>query len=86
MRLFVNSRFAMKQNRISNNEEKTNGYIIGGAGIATEVWFRKQKVELILQGNNLLNTKYFNHVSFYRKVEIPEQGRNIQLLLKVPFN
>ena len=84
-RFFVNSRFALRQSRISNNEEETDGYIVGGAGISTDAWLGKQKVEFVLQGNNLFNTKYFNHVSFYRKIEIPEQGRNIQLLVKVPF-
>ncbi|MGQ1785012.1 TonB-dependent receptor [Saccharicrinis sp. GN24d3] len=85
-RLFLNSRFALKQSRISNNEEETNGYIIGGAGVSTEAWVGKQMIELVLQGSNLLNTKYFNHISFYRRIEIPEQGRNLQLLIKVPFN
>ncbi len=84
-RLFINTRFALKQNRVSNNEEKTDGYMIYGLGVSSQVMFTKQKIEFVLQGNNLLNTKYFNHVSFYRKVEIPEQGRNIQLLVKVPF-
>jgi len=43
-------------------------------------------VELSLSIRNLFDAKYFNHLSFYRKVEIPEPGRNFQLYIKVPFN
>ncbi|WP_143525165.1 TonB-dependent receptor [Labilibacter marinus] len=84
-RLFVNSRFASAQNRISNNEELTDGYVIFGGGISSDLALGSHKLELTLQASNIFNTKYYNHVSFYRQVEIPEPGRNFQLLVKVPF-
>ena len=40
------------------------------------------EVEITLTVRNLFNTRYYNHLSFYRKVEIPEPGRNFQLLIK----
>jgi len=45
----------------------------------------KQAVMVSLQAQNLLNTSYLNHTSFYRLIELPEAGQNIILSLKVPF-
>jgi iron complex outermembrane receptor protein len=85
IRLFINTRFAFTQNRISVNEDITKGFVVFGGGISGQKKLGKQQVEVVLQATNVLNTRYYNHISFYRKIEIPEQGRNIQLLLKVPF-
>ncbi|TLX77062.1 TonB-dependent receptor [Labilibacter sediminis] len=84
-RVFFNTRFTTEQSRVSRNEETTDGYVIFGGGFSTTVSWPNKNTELVLQGFNLLNTKYYNHMSFYRQVEIPEQGRNIQLMVKVPF-
>ncbi len=84
-RFFVNSRMAASQNRVARNEKATDGYVIFGAGVSTNLAWPSPHTELVLQGFNLMNTKYYNHISFYRQVEIPEQGRNIQFMLKVPF-
>jgi iron complex outermembrane recepter protein len=35
---------------------------------------------------NLLNTVYWNHLSYYRQIGLPEAGRNVQLSLNIPFN
>ena len=84
-KMFVNTRFASSQNRVARNEESTDGYIILGAGLSTKLSWPGQNSELVLQGFNLLNKRFYNHMSFYRQVEIPEQGRNIQIMFKVPF-
>ncbi|WP_075602331.1 TonB-dependent receptor [Saccharicrinis aurantiacus] len=84
-RFFVNTRFASKQENVARNEEVTDGYFSLGAGFSTKVRLSNKEVDLVLQGFNLLDAKYYNHMSFYRQIEIPEQGRNIQLLVKVPF-
>jgi iron complex outermembrane receptor protein len=82
---FINTRFAFKQNRVAQNEDPTDGYIILGAGVSGHVNLFDRQVFTSLKGSNLFNTKYFNHLSYYRSIEIPELGRNIQLLIKVPF-
>ncbi|MNY43393.1 hypothetical protein D3C86_1783470 [compost metagenome] len=43
-----------------------------------------QALQLSLQVQNLLNTSYLNHTSFYRLIELPEAGRNVILSLKIP--
>ena len=73
------------QNEVSRNEETTPGHNLWNMGASANVPLFKTKVELTLSAQNLLNEKYYNHLSFYRKMEIPEPGRNFQLLIKVPF-
>jgi iron complex outermembrane recepter protein len=84
--IFFNSRFALRQNQLAKNEQSTPGYQIFGIGLKKSVKMGDNIVDLSLQAQNLFNTRYFNHISFYRKLEIPEPGRNIQLLVKIPFN
>ncbi len=84
-RFFVNSRFALDQNRIARNEQVTPGYVLMGGGVSVDINTKSLPWQLLFQVNNLLNRKYYNHVSFYRKLEIPESGRNFQLMVKVPF-
>jgi len=73
------------QNRIATNEEPTPGANLVHWGLSTNLSIGGSEAEITLSVQNLLNTKYYNHLSFYRKVEIPEPGRNIQILIKVPF-
>ncbi|MCD7938166.1 MAG: TonB-dependent receptor [Tannerellaceae bacterium] len=73
------------QNRVDRNEDPTPGAYLFHAGLSYDLSFGSTHAEITLAGHNLLNKTYYNHLSFYRKVEIPEPGRNIQLLIKVPF-
>lgn len=80
-----NLKWASKQDRIARNEEITEGYTIFGAGLKSEFKWNSFQTSLILTVQNLTNEKYFNHMSFYRALEIPEMGRNIQLIIQIPF-
>ncbi|MDR2622786.1 MAG: TonB-dependent receptor [Dysgonamonadaceae bacterium] len=73
------------QNRIARNEDRTGGVNLVHLGILADLPLPEAKAKIALSVQNLLNTAYYNHLSFYRKIEIPEPGRNIQLLIKVPF-
>ncbi|MDR1170866.1 MAG: TonB-dependent receptor [Bacteroidales bacterium] len=73
------------QNRVSKNEDTTPGANLWNMGATINIPMCGTDVELTLSARNLLDTKYSNHLSFYRKVEIPEPGRNFQLFIKVPF-
>jgi len=81
----INANFASPQNRVARNELKTPGYHIYNFSFSTDVLISKTNVNFALQIQNILNTKYFNHLSFYRIIELPESGRNVQLMLKIPF-
>lgn len=73
------------QNRVARNEATTSGANLLHAGAQTDISIGNFKLELSLLLQNILNKEYYNHLSFYRRVEIPESGRNIQLLIKIPF-
>lgn len=74
------------QNRIARNEDPTSGANLVNLGGNIVFTSGKTTVDVGLSVRNLLNTKYYNHLSFYRKVEIPEPGRNLQLVIKIYFN
>ena len=72
-------------NRVDRNERTTPAYQLFDASVGTTLEWDRFRMEISLQGQNLLNTSYLNHLSRYRLINIPEQGRNIVLLIKVPF-
>jgi iron complex outermembrane receptor protein len=85
IRISFHGKLVARQDRIARNEIATPGYALMGAAIFIPIKLGNIPAELNLQAHNLFNTKYYNHISFYRKLEIPEPGRNIQLLINIPF-
>ncbi|WBL24747.1 TonB-dependent receptor [Zunongwangia sp. HGR-M22] len=81
----INNRLVMEQDRIAQGEEITPGYGLWGLGLRSDLRFNKFLAKINLRVDNLFNKKYFNHTSFYRRLQIPEMGRNIQLSIKIPF-
>lgn len=81
----IDYRIAGKQDRIVPPEKKTPGYTVINLQAGTKINLFRQPLILSLQAQNLLNTKYMNHTSFYRLIELPEAGRNLILSLKIPF-
>ena len=75
-----------RQNRVDRNEDRTPGANLFHLGGSLNIPIRgNQAIEITLTARNIFNTRYYNHLSFYRKVEIPEPGHNFQLLIKIPF-
>lgn len=74
-----------KQDRVSKNESTTLGVNLVNLGASVSISLGGTMVDIHLHARNIFDKKYYNHLSFYRKVEIPEPGRNIQLLIKIPF-
>ncbi|WP_291287782.1 TonB-dependent receptor [Flavobacterium sp.] len=78
-------RFTAEQNQIVPPEKKTASSNVFNLAMGTQLKTGQQTFIISLQVQNLLNTKYLNHTSFYRLIELPEAGRNIILSLKIPF-
>ena len=75
-----------RQNRVDRNEDRTPGANLFHLGGSLNIPIRgNQAIEITLTARNIFNTRYYYHHSFNRKVEIPEPGRNFQLLIKIPF-
>ncbi|HSI74643.1 MAG TPA: TonB-dependent receptor [Lunatimonas sp.] len=83
--VFLEYKYAADQNRVDRNERATDGYQLfeGGLGWHTLLW--KQPLKFQLSGQNLTNSFYFNHLSRYRLLNLPEEGRNFSLSLKIPI-
>ncbi len=76
-----------KQSRVGFDEAKTEGTSLFNAGAGFDYRFTpKFAVNFNLQVQNIFNTRYLNHMSLYRRLNIPEPGRNIQVFLRIPFN
>ncbi|WP_316821894.1 TonB-dependent receptor [Pedobacter gandavensis] len=83
--LSVDYRITAKQNHIVPPEKKTPGYGLINLQLGTEILINKRPLQISLQAQNLMNTRYLNHTSFYRLIGLPEAGRNLVLSLKIPF-
>ncbi|WP_316752745.1 TonB-dependent receptor [Pedobacter gandavensis] len=81
----IDYRLTAKQDNIVPPEKKTPGYGLINLQFGTEVFLNKQSVLISLQAQNLMNTRYLNHTSFYRLIGLPEAGRNLIISLKIPF-
>ncbi len=78
-------RFSAQQNQIVPPEEVTDGYVIFNFSWGSDIKIKNQKIELNFQIQNLTNTVYFNHTSYYRLINVPEAGRNFVVSLRFPF-
>jgi iron complex outermembrane receptor protein len=83
--LSIDCRITAKQHHIVPPEKSTSGYHIFNIQAGTKFSLYEQPIMVSLQAQNVLNTKYLNHTSFYRLIELPEAGRNVVLSVKIPF-
>ncbi|OQD41954.1 TonB-dependent receptor [Croceivirga radicis] len=80
-------RIAAAQKEIVPPEEITDGYqVIHMSLMGKAPLFSKSKpIQIRLKLNNLFNTEYYDHTSFYRLIDVPEAGRNIAVSLTQQF-
>ncbi|MBQ4913923.1 TonB-dependent receptor [Maribacter sp. MMG018] len=86
--LIADVRVTAAQNEIVPPEEKTEGYQVLNMSLLADMNIFKNSppVSLRVKLNNVFNTKYFDHTSFYRLIDVPEAGRNLSISLTIPFN
>ena len=78
--LQIGLKSALKQERIAQGETQTPGYTTAQVQWRSVLNFKSIQPQVRLQINNIFfNTVYYHHNSFYRTLDIPEFGRNIQL-------
>lgn len=73
------------QNSIVPPEKKTDGCALLNLSAGTGIKVGKHVVQLNAQAQNILDTKYYDHTSFYRLIEVPGQGRNFVINLQFAF-
>ena len=80
-------RVTVKQDEIVPPEEVTEHYNVLGVSFLSEIdLFNSEKpTRLRIKVNNVFDTKFYDHTSFYRLIDIPEAGRNLSVSLTIPF-
>lgn len=73
------------QNRIVPPEEKTKGYQLLNLSFGRSWQINRNKMKLRMQGQNILNKRYYDHTSYYRLIDVPEPGRNISIMAGFSF-
>ncbi|MCX6230669.1 MAG: TonB-dependent receptor [Bacteroidetes bacterium] len=80
-----NTQIALDQNYTAAEEERTAGYTLFDIGTGAEIKAANQMISIVLSVNNLLDTKYVDHLSTLKEVNYFNPGRNITLSLRIPF-
>ncbi len=85
--LIADYKITASQDEIVPPEEKTEGYQLLNLSLLTamDLFKNDMPVEMRLKLNNVFNTKYFDHTSFYRLIDVPEAGRNLSISLTIAF-
>ena len=73
-------RWMMAQNRVDRNEEPTPAYQLVNLQMGSDFRLGKKNLQLRLLANNLFDVRYLNHLSRYRLLNLPEPGRNLQVV------
>ena len=81
----ISHRYSFAQNRVERNEKTTPAYQLFDLGLGSTIKIKKQQIVIGFQVQNLFNTAYLQHLSRYRLLNLPEQGRNLVFMLKIPF-
>ncbi|HYF68276.1 MAG TPA: TonB-dependent receptor [Ohtaekwangia sp.] len=81
----IDYRVVLPQNNIVPPEKETPGYQVINMQVGGKLQVNGHPLSINLQVQNLLDTKYMNHTSFYRLIGLPEAGRNIILNMNIPF-
>ena len=81
----VNTNAAFNQYNVAPDETTTPGYTLVDLSIGGKIKIRSQFVSISLSANNIMDTKYIDHLSTLKEVNIYDPGRNFSLHLKIPF-
>ncbi len=82
----IDYRITAAQNNVVPPEEPTPGYNIFNLGLGGDLVFFNNQINFTIQVQNLFNTKYFNHTSYYRLINVPEPGRNFIVNVSIPLS
>lgn len=85
VQLILTHRYTAAQNKVAINELTTAGYHLFDTSVAFCIPIQGVDSHFIFQTQNIFNKKYYNHLSFYRNLDIPEIGRNFRLSIQFTF-
>ena len=84
--IFVQHIYKFSQSRTGLFETQTNGYNLINIGLNFKIPNKNNPIEISTGVKNVLNTKYIDHLSRFKGLEIPNQGINFHVGLKVKLS
>ncbi|NOX46145.1 MAG: TonB-dependent receptor [Chlorobi bacterium] len=81
----MGSDFVFPQDNPAPFESKTPGYTLLNMSIGTDIAIVKQKMNVSINANNLLDETYIPHLSTLKDLGLNNMGRNITFAVRVPF-
>ncbi|HNX20930.1 MAG TPA: TonB-dependent receptor [Bacteroidales bacterium] len=81
----LNNNNIFAQNRPAPDEEATKGYALFDVSLGGQVKIKNQLISVAFSVNNIMDTKYMDHLSTLREVNMFNPGRNFVLTVKIPF-
>lgn len=85
LQLHIGGDYCLPQYHVYPGEPSTGDYFILQAGIFTVIEHGRCIYDLGINGNNLLNKAYYDHLSRFKYYGLLNMGRNITLSLKFRF-
>ena len=81
----VRAAFTGSQYEIVPPEKNTDGSFVLSLSVSKRMDFGFGMMRIGLNVENLLDTTYYDHTSYYRLINVPEPGRNVSLALDIRF-
>ncbi|MBR1928386.1 MAG: TonB-dependent receptor [Paludibacteraceae bacterium] len=81
----INVRVCGAQRDIVPPEKPTDGWWTLNLSAGQRFVLRTCLLSITLKADNILNTKYYDHTSYYRLIDIPEAGWNLSAMVGVEF-
>lgn len=81
----VDYRLSADQNQLIPPEVYTPGYRVVNLSLGGVIGTGLRTFIVAMQANNLFDTRYFNHSSYYRLINVPEAGRNFTITFSLPI-
>tara|TARA_R110002096_G_scaffold126532_2_gene273549 strand:+ start:35076 stop:37376 length:2301 start_codon:yes stop_codon:yes gene_type:complete len=81
----LDQRLTAAQNRVDRNEKPTPGYKLFALNSNIEIKMKSLKINFGFSVQNIFNEAYLSHLSRYRILNLPEQGRNFIFQAKITF-
>lgn len=81
----IGYRYTLAQTRVDRNELETPAFHLFQLGLNVHALLGNRELQFRCMIQNVFNTNYMNHLSRYRYLNIPEQGRNVVVGLDIPL-
>jgi iron complex outermembrane receptor protein len=86
LKIYTAIDYYLAQSNVYIHEIATPKYFLWNAGLSASFSKRSKTYDLSINGNNLLNTAYYDHLSRFKYFGLLNIGRNIAVTFKMKFN